>query len=492
MTPTENITANSSPNPNKYAIPKPVLAKGFAHISVGANFIWQSTETQQRKTVVFSGMTLIELLVVLGILAALAGMTLNLVSEMNSSSRQDVTKNKLDQIETAIIGTPSQYSKFLNDMGRLPVAIGGEGNEFSELWNSNLFELASDLEVEYSGYEGDILSHFGKSISVTLNVGWKGPYLNVPNGKLYDGFGNNFWIAKAEDEDDVNDSELWNIFNSANSEILTIIKFGSLGEDNTKATSQDSNWRNIDDKREIKVASVSSNLHVKILLCDSSTDQTTWLPPSKISDPNGFKKYAIAQQHYQNDIVLPDNTNSNALANDLFICLPSPATTLTTNIDWSRFQIVEKVNAEGNPQYWRWLPNSHKSNRMRVVIFSPYVSQTAAATPENENETLKTPHIRITTANYNSDNNSKWNFTDEFKDTTENPYKTTPNTPTDQTYISEVTFTNLTPGIRKIFAYGYIVNSESETYSNARHSNLQTIELKAGENFITIYLNEFL
>ncbi|MDR0705324.1 MAG: hypothetical protein LBF88_10100, partial [Planctomycetaceae bacterium] len=55
---------------------------------------------------------------------------------------------------------------------------------------------------------------------------------------------------------------------------------------------------------------------------------------------------------------------------------------------------------------------------------------------------------------------------------------------------------NLTPGIRKIFAYGYAEyeikteESSSPKYSNARHSNVQTIELKPGENFITIYLHE--
>ncbi|MDR2438044.1 MAG: hypothetical protein LBE12_01565, partial [Planctomycetaceae bacterium] len=60
-------------------------------------------------------------------------------------------------------------------------------------------------------------------------------------------------------------------------------------------------------------------------------------------------------------------------------------------------------------------------------------------------------------------------------------------------------FHNLTPGIRKIFAYGYVKiteqnengnESEKTPYSNARHSHVQTIELKPGENFITIYLHE--
>jgi prepilin-type N-terminal cleavage/methylation domain-containing protein len=425
------------------------------------------------------GMTLIELLIVLGILAALAGMTLSLVSEMDTSNRQNTTKNKLEQLQTAIIGTPEHYSKFINDTGRLPVIVEGEGKQFSELWDNNLFEPARNIELSYNGYNNEFAQPM---FSVTLNVGWKGPYLNVPNGKLFDGFGNDFWIEKDINNLDSKESEnFWNYFNSVDSEPISIIKFGSRGEDGEDDTDDQGNpkenltWQNKDDKREIKSSNFFATLHVKILLRDSSTAQTTWLPPAKTSDKNGYKKYIAAQQLYQDEIVLPAAaplSTDTFQENDLFFRQPDTTTNATT---WTRLQTF-KID----DNYLRWLPYSYKLNRLRVVVFSPHVSKILAATDDGPK---KTADIKITTAFYNfdSDTNTHWKLQENENE---------PENLEDQTAINEVTFYNLTPGIRKIFAYGYVNNTSLTTISNKHQSNLQTIELKAGENFITIYLNE--
>ncbi|MDR2641437.1 MAG: type II secretion system GspH family protein [Planctomycetaceae bacterium] len=464
------------------------------------------------------GMTLIELLIVLGILAVLSGMTLTLVSEMDSSNRQNTTKVKLDQIESAIIGTPSHYSRFVNDLGRLPVIIDGDGKEFSELWDSNLFQSPENITIEYKGHNNDfenLTNSINNTINVTLNVGWKGPYLNVPNGKLFDGFGNSFWIADGGNEITYDNEDFWNALNPLpNTDPITIIKFGSLGEDNkndteteteTPATNTTQNWQNKDDKREINSANFFATLHVQILLRDSSTNQTTWLPATKTTENTGYKKYTADSNLSQNDIVLPAesaiSTTTNPFEkNDLFICLTQPSTTII-NTNWTRTQIFKiGENENENAKYFRWLPYSYKLNCMRVVIFSPYVSKMANATntEDNTSQQIKTSHIRITTAYYDfSATDNSWKFDDAIKNVEDDakfnesfPEQEYSDPEHQQTEINTVTFTNLTPGIRKIFAYGYVKNNTtSPSYSNAQHSNLQTIELKTGENFITIYLN---
>ncbi|MDR1053827.1 MAG: hypothetical protein LBL39_06590, partial [Planctomycetaceae bacterium] len=303
-----------------------------------------------------------------------------------------------------------------------------------------------------------------------------------PNGKLYDGFGNNFWIAKNDDEELI-DSPILKIFNPSNNiDIVPIINFGSHGEEVQKDS--ESNVL-VNDKREINSSAVLATLHVKILLRDSSTDQMIWLPPSRTNDPKGYIKYD-GQQHSQDDIVLPNKTETEDTceANDLFICLPPTFSPTTSVSNWTRSQIVAK-----NGQYWRWLSHSHKLNRMRVVVFSPYVSPLATENSE-EGINYKTSHVRVTTASYDSTDDI-WKFTDKIEGTDENPFGINPQD-INQKYINEVTIPNLVPGIRKIFVYGYVANDETNTHSNAHRSNVQTIEIKPGENFITIYLNEII
>nr|WP_052882128.1 type II secretion system protein [Kiritimatiella glycovorans] len=51
-----------------------------------------------------------------------------------------------------------------------------------------------------------------------------------------------------------------------------------------------------------------------------------------------------------------------------------------------------------------------------------------------------------------------------------------------------VVFSNLFPGIRQVFAYGF--NAGGGTTNNAWHSGAQSVEIRPGANFITLYLAE--
>jgi type II secretory pathway pseudopilin PulG len=449
-------------------------------------------------------MTLIELLVVLGILAALAGMTLSFVGEMSRSARQDLTRNRLDQIESAIVGDGTHSSRFLNDMGRLPVlppepptSTDEKKDDLSELWDFSLFDLATNnLEMNYCGYDNDIynddinapagLNH--QPFPITLHGGWKGPYLNVRNGKLYDGFGNDLETVYTQlsnetlsdgtraDDSGIDPDLAWMI--TANPD-GTILRFGSLGEDQQKdgTGTPSPSWQNRDDRREIHRSQVFSKLHVSILVRDSVTNPAVWLPPGD-APAAGYEKYDPAVSYAIGNIVRPNETvPPSGHDHDLFVCsgLPEAGGSLPASAEgivWKRNQTV--IDEHGGQ--WRWLPYSRQLNHLRVAVFSPYVE------PEHDGSGRKTAAIRISTAFYPDPNplvpnTLVWGSDVEFPVEIEDGSA------------GGVTFSHLTPGIRKILAYGYLENTDG-THCNAWHSNVQTIELKPGENFRTLYLTE--
>lgn len=60
--------------------------------------------------------------------------------------------------------------------------------------------------------------------------------------------------------------------------------------------------------------------------------------------------------------------------------------------------------------------------------------------------------------------------------------------PADALLANPVIFTNLTPGVRQIVAYGY---TEGDSFTtNGWHSGIQTIEIRPGHNVVHLYLTE--
>jgi hypothetical protein len=447
---------------------------------------------------------------------------------MNTSARQTVTRNKLDQIESAIVGSPTHSSRFLNDMGRLPVIVDEisinqtkitNGIVLSELWYSERFDtVTNNPSIDYKGYDDEITKNFTNNapIRVTINGGWKGPYLNVTNQKLYDGFGNDFHVANPSANNKITE---WDHFDEIKNEFMvelpnnttdlnlpkkTILKFGSFGEDD-KFNDSKSNWQNTDDIKMFHYSQVFSTLHVNFLLRDSSVSPATWLPAKFIEKE--IKAYDKNTSTYTTGSIVEVEKNEKKY---LFICTYSSSTSACTeDPNWS----FTGVTTDGQDREWIWLSRTTCLNRFRVTVFSPYVE-----TKLDETKQYKNTLVRAATAFYpysDSQNNgltlwgqdlkifhpsndySTWD-TDDLLPIVKiqgNGMGTKVNNQNGDT-INEVTFHNLTPGIRKIFAYGYaeyeIKTEESSTpkYSNARHSNVQTIELKPGENFITIYLHE--
>jgi prepilin-type N-terminal cleavage/methylation domain-containing protein len=121
----------------------------------------------------YSGFTLLELLLVLFIMGLLATTATVMVDGLDTQSRYDESKRRMQMVKRAIAGDPQRIinnqpdvSGFVADMGRTP---------------SSLQELL--LQGTLPDYEEDTVSG--------LSAGWRGPYLEtLGTGKFHDGYGN--------------------------------------------------------------------------------------------------------------------------------------------------------------------------------------------------------------------------------------------------------------------------------------------------------------
>ncbi|MCH2213489.1 MAG: prepilin-type N-terminal cleavage/methylation domain-containing protein [Fuerstiella sp.] len=156
----------------------------------------------------FRGFTLIELVLVLVILAVLATAALNMVDVQVDQTRFETTQQSVESVRDAILSERNTgagqvlLSGFYPDMGRLPVAYPESLSTLSarELWDNSptTTNLATFRNVQAATVNvvnpksADGQDVYGDS-TVTLGMGWQGPYLNMPVGaaSLTDGWGTN-------------------------------------------------------------------------------------------------------------------------------------------------------------------------------------------------------------------------------------------------------------------------------------------------------------
>ncbi|MDR2116178.1 MAG: hypothetical protein LBP87_07340, partial [Planctomycetaceae bacterium] len=397
-----------------------------------------------------------------------------------------------------------------------------EGIALSELWHSQLFDLTTNNPtIQYNGYNAEFTNVLPKleNLTITINGGWKGPYLNVTNKKLYDGFGNDFHVADPvsvngdnlnwrwdnnDDETEENSDMMDMVYlnNDLRNPPETILKFGSFGENN-KFNDTTTAWENTNDIKKFHYSQVFSTLHVNILLRDSSTNPTTWQPAKYLEKE--VKAYDAATNYKTGDVVEVEINSKKYL----FLCTSPPSSAEgSSEPKWS----FAGITTDEQGREWICISRTTYLNRLRVTVFSPYVQYKST-----DNAPPNLTIVRAATAFYPFIDDGliiwKCNLT-AFLPTGDPPVWNNVVDPDDLLpkveirgnglgtakdgkngdTMTEITFQHLTPGIRKIFAYGFVEYTlESETsskYSNTRHSNVQTIELKPGENFITIYLND--
>ncbi|MCA8953844.1 MAG: prepilin-type N-terminal cleavage/methylation domain-containing protein [Planctomycetes bacterium] len=127
------------------------------------------------------GFTLVELLVVITLLAGLATIAVRSLATVQDRAHFEATQRLLADCRAAIVGGGPVEGGFLADLGRLPQVV--PGNPLTELVSKQDSVPASQLVTDAVDPE------------ITLAVGWRGPYLDLPpgtdpNAALFDEFGN--------------------------------------------------------------------------------------------------------------------------------------------------------------------------------------------------------------------------------------------------------------------------------------------------------------
>ena len=156
------------------------------------------------KTIIHN-LTLIELLISLGILAAIASVALSMLEESSSQQRFERTWETGKSIREVINAgkTDDGISRFVSDMGRLPVVISiddgmrlgefyyADGVDSNVKWSSSVTFTNNTSSLPAADSSLDFPSDF---TSLKQPCGWGGPYFYNYKTTLYDGWNNEWQI----------------------------------------------------------------------------------------------------------------------------------------------------------------------------------------------------------------------------------------------------------------------------------------------------------
>ncbi|NMA45134.1 MAG: prepilin-type N-terminal cleavage/methylation domain-containing protein [Lentisphaerae bacterium] len=378
-------------------------------------------------------MTLIELLIVLALLGGLASLALSGMGEFSARERVETTRQRLDAIHGAVSGAGVNPGRFLADMGRPPKVQETEsGMILSELWklpNNALNYGVVDFDFTANPWP-EAFAALPDNIS--LGCGWNGPYAMLSGKKLYDGFGNDFRLLLKQSDNSLAWEDVAGDDTKIDAEIYGV---QSLGQDNAvDATGVTPEWHDADSARDFvndyaAGFTLAPETTLTVIVKARDVMLNTWQNPVEI------KVYSSSVTYNKNDYV------TDSAGQYLFRCkqdgtvgqsLPSPP---SGDAYWD---YCRELSQEPHP----WLTH------VRIALFIPDISATSKAAAWIKS----------------------WDTSD---------------------FAATFTFTNLTPGIRKLYAYGAIAlsgTSWANVYGTG--SEALTIELKPGANLITVYLTE--
>ena len=271
------------------------------------------------------GMTLIELVIVLGILAAIASYALSSMDTLTDRTRYDTTVRTMNQLQTAIVGKNAEVSRFVNDMGRLPIVRSKKtGEEFREL-------------ISTDGMPDDDKKN------------WKGPYLLTGKSKFFDGFGNQFEIQTIDKDEVFRDWHKADDSSVKNEE--TIVGIRSVGKDGVGNESPTAGTSWADKDYELKgfegQTSATLTVVVKTLSKISSPDNPKWILPTfaeKASDNDNVYKEENWHEATLNDFLIRNYNNEIKL----YRCIYRNSAVQYQNKEDLKLEEIEKSgNLEG-------------------------------------------------------------------------------------------------------------------------------------------------
>ena len=158
-----------------------------------------------------SGFTLIELVVVVALMSVTVFTMAQVFAGKDVDGRFDRTVEKMQEIRKAILGSSSnnlpgemRFAGYVSDMGELPalweISYGGYTcKQPKGLWTTDLDDDGDDDLVRWTTFidmhhESNFLGQpKSDKATMTISLGWRGPYLKAPKGSvLTDGWGNPF------------------------------------------------------------------------------------------------------------------------------------------------------------------------------------------------------------------------------------------------------------------------------------------------------------
>ena len=386
-------------------------------------------------------MTLIELLIVLALLGGLAAIALSGMGEYSARERVETTRQRLSVIHGAVMGDGVNPGRFLADMGRLPKVQETEsGMILSELWKLPNNDLRYDAVVmvlrDLTATPPINLwpeAFTALPASVSLGCGWNGPYATITGKKLYDGFGNDFRLLLKQSDNSLDWEDVVGDSAKIGDEIYGV---QSLGKDNAvDATGVTPEWYDADSARDFvndyaAGFSLAPETTLTVIVKARDVMHNTWHEPVEV------KVYSSSVTYNKNDYV------TDSAGQYLFRCKNdgtmghSPPTSPPSGDAYWDF--IREITQEPHP----WLTD------VRIALFIPDISDTSKALAWVKS----------------------WDTSN---------------------FAATFTFTNLTPGIRKLYAYGAVALSGT-SWKNAHGTGNEalTVELKPGANLITVYLTE--
>ena len=165
-------------------------------------------------------MTLLELVISLAIVAALSAVVLDNFSDTEMRERERQTVERGERVRRAMTGADEKdgISRFLSDMGRWPkVTVKNDANgernhrrNLAQLYDRSVFYHSSETKTMFNRPAEITVNHTVLGIAdpgledyafpkVALNVGWSGPYLNLlkTDGAAFpDAWGKSWKIVK--------------------------------------------------------------------------------------------------------------------------------------------------------------------------------------------------------------------------------------------------------------------------------------------------------
>ena len=474
-------------------------------------------------------LTLIELLISLGILAAVASVTLSMLEESTSQQRFKRTYDTGDKIRKVINAenTDDKISRFISDMGRLPIVINtADGMRLAELydissiasnvkWNSSNAFSNSDSSLPS---EDGILSFPDDFTVLKLSCGWAGPYLYNHKEQLLDGW-NNEWHILDSNFDIIASAPLGTFFYGVES-------FGS-----NDSVDEDS-WSSKRQKFKFNITGQTAANHASLVVTFMVKDNKVRPPvmqPVVNSTTTSASAWAANYEYQINDEVKNSDFVFRCISNAIYKKRKSGtveptwntsavgAQTFDRNIVWEYngvasdqadwrancvYQKNDTIKAGGNaytcirvrpisgsstPLFqtkygdttsdgdftWQCVyPEPTVMNNLRIAVFSPRISR-------NEKGVRRFMAIR-NGSSLTEDHANSISFTDNSF------FSAMPDETASWTAHNQVELKNLTPGNRKIYAYGFYKNGSN--YRNKLGSGVLDIKLLPGVNSLTVYL----